>query len=50
MESAEALAMDDDALIPMLYYVSRNLVNPKISGWEDNIEDDHPSRWISFDE
>ncbi|MBY6030273.1 peptide ABC transporter substrate-binding protein [Halomonas sp. DP8Y7-1] len=50
MERAEALAMDDDALIPMLYYVSRNLVNPAISGWEDNIEDDHPSRWVSFEE
>ena len=50
LERAEALAMDDDALIPMLYYVSRNLVNPAISGWEDNIEDDHPSRWVSFEE
>ncbi|MCA0975918.1 peptide ABC transporter substrate-binding protein [Halomonas denitrificans] len=50
LERAEALAMDDDALIPMLYYVSRNLVDPAISGWEDNIEDDHPSRWVSFEE
>ncbi|MBY5926498.1 MULTISPECIES: peptide ABC transporter substrate-binding protein [unclassified Halomonas] len=50
LERAEALAMEDDALIPMLYYVSRNLVNPAISGWEDNIEDDHPSRWVSFEE
>lgn len=50
MEQAEATALADNALIPMLYYVSRNLVNPALSGWEDNIDDDHPSRWISIDE
>lgn len=48
LEQAEQLAMDDYALIPLLYYVSRNLVNPSIEGWEDNVADDHPSRWISF--
>ncbi|RTR03364.1 peptide ABC transporter substrate-binding protein [Halomonas nitroreducens] len=50
LQQAEALAMDDHALIPMLYYVSRNLVNPALDGWEDNIEDDHPSRWVHFAE
>ncbi|MBB3142335.1 peptide ABC transporter substrate-binding protein [Halomonas organivorans] len=48
LEQAEALALEDDALIPMLYYVSRNLVNTRLAGWEDNIEDDHPSRWVHF--
>ncbi|MCK2185359.1 peptide ABC transporter substrate-binding protein [Halomonas getboli] len=48
LQRAEALALEDDALIPMLYYVSRNLVNPALEGWEDNIEDDHPSRWVHF--
>ncbi|MDR5867144.1 peptide ABC transporter substrate-binding protein [Halomonas koreensis] len=48
LQQAEALALEDDALIPMLYYVSRNLVNPDLAGWQDNIEDDHPSRWIRF--
>lgn len=50
LQQAEQLAMNDFALIPMLYYVARNLVNPNIKGWEDNIEDDHPSRWISFEQ
>lgn len=49
LEQAEKLAMDDYAVIPLLTQVSRNLVNPHINGWEDNISDDHPSRWISFD-
>ena len=50
LEQAEQTALNDYAVLPLLYYVSRNLVNPAISGWEDNVEDDHPSRWISFDQ
>ena len=50
LEQAEYLAMNDYALIPLLYYVSRNLVDPSIRGWEDNVQDDHPSRWVSFAE
>ncbi len=50
MQQAESLALQDNAVIPLLYYVSRNLVNPKLKGWEDNADDDHPSRWISFEE
>ncbi|GED23478.1 peptide ABC transporter substrate-binding protein [Halomonas halmophila] len=50
LEEAETLAMQDHAVAPLLYYVSRNLVNPALKGWQNNIEDDHPSRWISFEE
>lgn len=50
LEKAENVALDDYALVPLLYYVTRNLVNPEISGWQDNAEDDHPSRWVSFTE
>ncbi|WP_227369111.1 peptide ABC transporter substrate-binding protein [Halomonas sp. M20] len=50
LEQAEQLALDDYALVPLLYYVSRNLVNPEMTGWEDNVSDDHPSRWISIEE
>lgn len=50
LEQAEQAALNDYAVLPLLYYVSRNLVNPAITGWEDNVEDDHPSRWISFEQ
>ncbi|WP_275288961.1 peptide ABC transporter substrate-binding protein [Halomonas elongata] len=50
LEQAEQTALNDYAVLPLLYYVSRNLVNPAITGWEDNVEDDHPSRWISFEQ
>ncbi|MCK0752470.1 peptide ABC transporter substrate-binding protein [Chromohalobacter japonicus] len=48
LEKAENVALDDYALVPLLYYVTRNLVNPEITGWQDNAEDDHPSRWVEF--
>ncbi|WP_106478990.1 peptide ABC transporter substrate-binding protein [Phytohalomonas tamaricis] len=48
LEQAESMAMNDYALVPLLYYVTRNLVNPKLEGWQDNVEDDHPSRWVSI--
>ena len=50
LEKAENVALDDYALVPLLYYVTRNLVDPEISGWQDNAEDDHPSRWVKFSE
>ena len=36
--------------IPILYYSSRALVSDKVTGWEDNILDDHYSRWLSLTE
>ncbi|WP_280567771.1 peptide ABC transporter substrate-binding protein [Chromohalobacter sp. 296-RDG] len=50
LEQAENVVLDDYALVPLLYYVTRNLVNPEITGWQDNAEDDHPSRWVKFSE
>lgn len=48
MQDAERKALDDYAVLPIYYYVSRNLVSPKLKGWQDNIEDIHRSRWVSF--
>ncbi|WP_104204827.1 peptide ABC transporter substrate-binding protein [Billgrantia saliphila] len=50
MADAEQVALDDSATLPINYYVSRNLVNPALQGWENNIEDIHRSRWISFED
>ncbi|MBD3898206.1 peptide ABC transporter substrate-binding protein [Halomonas sp. ML-15] len=50
MAQAERLALDDAAVLPIYYYVSRNLVNPALQGWENNIEDIHRSRWVSFED
>jgi oligopeptide transport system substrate-binding protein len=43
---AEALMLEQDALIPVLFVVNKALVNPKVSGWVDNIANFHRSRWL----
>jgi oligopeptide transport system substrate-binding protein len=49
-KQAEQLALDDSAAIPLYYYVSKNVVSPKIQGFEDNIQDIHRTRWLSVKE
>lgn len=45
--NAEKLAIDDSAAIPIYYYLSENVVSPKIKGFKDNAFDVHRTRWMS---
>lgn len=46
--SEAALRLDDAyALIPLYYYVSKRLVGPDITGYDDNLLDRHPSRHLA---
>lgn len=47
MHQAEKIAMDDFAAIPIYYYVSKNVVSPKVHGFEDNAQDIHRTRWLT---
>lgn len=47
MHQAEAIAMQDLPIIPIYYNVSKNLVNPKVHGWVDNVMDIHRIRYLS---
>lgn len=47
---AETLAMEDYAALPLAFYVSRNVVSPNISGFEDNASDIHRTRWLTKSE
>ncbi|MFV0431925.1 MAG: peptide ABC transporter substrate-binding protein [Alphaproteobacteria bacterium] len=47
LAQAEKIAMDETAAIPLYYYVTENLLSPKIKGWENNVFDIHRTRWIS---
>ena len=48
MERAEQILLADMPLIPIYYYTTQHLVNPKIEGWEDNVMDVHPSRYLDI--
>ncbi|MHA1189432.1 MAG: peptide ABC transporter substrate-binding protein [Alphaproteobacteria bacterium] len=44
---AEKIAMDETAAAPIYYYISRNVVSPKVSGFVDNAKDIHRTRWLT---
>ena len=48
LQRAEAMFMEDLPFIPLLYYSSRSLVSSDLQGWEDNIQNVHPSRFLSL--
>ncbi len=49
MQQAEAMMLEDVPLTPVFYGVSRNLVQPWVKGWEDNLLNTHRSRWMSIE-
>ena len=50
LHRAEQLAMKKFPIIPLYHHASRSLVAPNVSGWEDNIRDIHPSRYLELRE
>jgi oligopeptide transport system substrate-binding protein len=46
MRQAEAIMLADMPVIPISFSVNKNLVNPRITGWVDNITDQHRDRWL----
>jgi oligopeptide transport system substrate-binding protein len=43
---AEAVLLADAPIAPLYFYVSKHLVSPAISGYESNVFDRHPSRYL----
>jgi oligopeptide transport system substrate-binding protein len=50
LAEAERIYLDEVPSIPIMTYSSRSLVSEKISGWEDNIMNNHATRWLSLSE
>lgn len=48
LEESERLVIAEHPVIPLYFYVSKHLVNSQLEGWEDNILDQHPSRYLSL--
>ena len=48
LRQAEQVLMDDEGILPAYFSVAKALVNPRISGWVDNAEHWHRTRWLCF--
>ncbi len=48
LAEAEQIMLDEMPYIPIVYYVNKALVNPSVTGWEDNISDIHRTRFLCF--
>lgn len=48
LEAAERALLDDHPVIPLYYHVSKHLVRPEVSGWQDNVLDFHYSQHLSL--
>lgn len=49
MREAEAIAMAEQAVIPIYYYVSKNMVASHVKGWVANTKDIHRIRYLSIE-
>lgn len=47
---AESLLLNDYPIAPLYFYVSKHLVKPGIRGFENNILNKHPSRFLYFEQ
>ncbi|HVY04063.1 MAG TPA: peptide ABC transporter substrate-binding protein [Caulobacterales bacterium] len=48
MSRAEQIMLDDNPIVPLSIGASQNLVDSRITGYEDNISDVHRARWMCF--
>lgn len=48
LAEAEQIMLEDAAYGPVTFYVNKALVNPRVTGWEDNIVHIHRTRFLCF--
>ena len=48
LKEAETIMVNDQPLLPLLFYGSKNLVSPKVEGYQENVLDRHLSRFLSI--
>jgi oligopeptide transport system substrate-binding protein len=46
MFEAERVLMSDHVVIPVYTYVTKRLVSPLLGGWQNNVMDHHPTRFM----
>ena len=48
MRKAEAIFVRDQPFMQLMFYGSKNLISPKLQGWESNTLDKHLARYLSI--
>lgn len=50
-QQAEKLVQEECPILPIYTYVNKNMLNPKVKGWDDNVLNLHPydAMWIEKD-
>jgi oligopeptide transport system substrate-binding protein len=46
LREAEAILLDEQPVIPIYFRVSKNLVQPRVKGFFNNVQDDHPLKLL----
>ena len=46
LAQGESLLLNEAIVLPTYFYVNKNLVSPKITGWVANLNDYHPTRYL----
>ena len=49
LSQAEQIFLRELPVIPILYYSSHSLVSDRLKGWEDNLNNEHPTRFMSIE-
>jgi oligopeptide transport system substrate-binding protein len=49
LAQAEQLFLADQPIIPIYFYTSKRMLSTKVKGWQDNVLDNHLSRWLSVE-
>ncbi len=45
-QRAEAILLEESAIMPIYFYMSKSLIQPSVQGWYDNLLDHHPWKHI----
>jgi oligopeptide transport system substrate-binding protein len=49
MSEAEEILLDDYPVAPLYFYVSKHMVKRYVTGFEDNVLDRHPSKYLALE-
>jgi len=48
LEEAETLLLAEHPVIPLYFFVNKNMVSPRVHGWQDNVLNYHYSQYLSL--